>query len=124
MARYNYGDVGPDSFQWDIEDLQRNLSDYGIPTEVNGVFGPGTSASVARFQLEQSLPVTGKADSTTVDKLVGIMADKARVSSLAKQQPSQKIDMDPLYITGQVPNKIPWWLVVGGVLVAWKVLTK
>lgn len=123
MARYTFGDVGPNSYSFEIEDLQRNLNDYGIPTSIDGVFGPGLSASVARFQLEQALPVSGQADAATVDKLVNIMAERGRISALAARGAPQILNMDPLYVTGRAPSSIPWWVFAGGAFVAWKVLT-
>ncbi|MEW1892836.1 N-acetylmuramoyl-L-alanine amidase [Streptomyces sp. NBC_00523] len=53
-----------------VEAAQRQLAAHGIATDVDGAFGPGTAASVARFQTTRSLPADGVVDARTWSRLV------------------------------------------------------
>lgn len=126
MARYNFGDVGPDSFRWDIEKVQADLRTLGILVKVDGVYGPETRAGVARFQASNGLPSTGEADSLTVSTLGQKAIDKVIADAGGNVKTADFVE--PTIITAQPPpaprGKVPWWLVAGGALVAWKVLTR
>ncbi|OKJ78384.1 peptidoglycan recognition protein family protein [Streptomyces sp. CB02460] len=53
-----------------VEAVQRQLAAHGIATDVDGAFGPGTAASVVRFQTTRSLPADGVVDARTWSRLV------------------------------------------------------
>lgn len=50
--------------------VQRQLAARGIATTVDGIFGPGTAASVRTFQTGAGLPVDGVVDARTWSRLV------------------------------------------------------
>ncbi len=59
------GDIGDD-----VESLQRALDRNGIYTGAfDGDYGPITAGAVREFQMQQGLPVTGIADSDTLEAL-------------------------------------------------------
>jgi hypothetical protein len=53
-----------------VRDLQRALKDRGMhPGPVNGIVSPETRAAIRAFQEAQKVPVTGRLDSQTREKL-------------------------------------------------------
>ncbi|MEU5427078.1 N-acetylmuramoyl-L-alanine amidase [Streptomyces olivoreticuli] len=53
-----------------VKAVQSQLTAHGIPTDVDGAFGPGTQAGVTRFQSTRSLPADGVVDTRTWSRLV------------------------------------------------------
>jgi hypothetical protein len=49
--------------------VQRTLSAKGYPTDTTGRFDEGTRSSLASFQQENALPVTGNLDEKTIEAL-------------------------------------------------------
>lgn len=60
----------------DVVGLQEALSAVGVPTGVDGDYGPGTTKSVATFQEQRGLPATGVVDSVTLGQLNEALATK------------------------------------------------
>jgi peptidoglycan hydrolase-like protein with peptidoglycan-binding domain len=53
----------------DVATLQRALNSNGANLAVDGLYGPATTQAVQNFQQRQRLPVTGEADSRTLEAL-------------------------------------------------------
>lgn len=53
-----------------VKAVQLLLTAKGVPTDVDGAFGPGTLASVATFQNTVGLPADGLADARTFSRLL------------------------------------------------------
>lgn len=54
-----------------VKAVQSQLAAHGIPTAIDGDFGPATNTGVRSFQTRSGLPVTGAVDTTTWLYLVG-----------------------------------------------------
>ena len=56
-----------------VKALQQELRRHGIPLNPDGNFGPGTRQALERFQRENDLPVTGRADEATLNAVRGLV---------------------------------------------------
>ena len=78
------GELGLGEVGAAVVDLQRLLNRRGASVEVDGIFGPGTRRALSQFQERQSLAVTGRVGSTTLQSLsslpslAGITGDQLR----------------------------------------------
>ncbi|MFJ9932191.1 N-acetylmuramoyl-L-alanine amidase [Streptomyces virginiae] len=54
-----------------VKAVQLLLTARGVPTGVDGAFGPGTAAAVTAFQNTAGLPADGVADARTFSRLLG-----------------------------------------------------
>uniref|UniRef100_UPI00278BBBAA peptidoglycan-binding domain-containing protein n=1 Tax=Streptomyces venezuelae TaxID=54571 RepID=UPI00278BBBAA len=54
-----------------VRAVQVLLGAGGVPTEVDGLFGPGTAAAVTSFQSGAGLPADGLVDARTLGRLLG-----------------------------------------------------
>jgi uncharacterized protein (TIGR02594 family) len=71
--------------------LQSALASQGFdPGGIDGEFGPLTSAAVSSFQRAHNLPVTGVADSTTIQTL-GLSTDVSTHPSVATEEPTMPL---------------------------------
>ena len=53
-----------------VSDIQRQLNKLGAGLDVDGIWGPKTSAAVAEFQRANNLPISGKVDAVTFDIII------------------------------------------------------
>jgi len=61
---------GADGDQHRVREVQRVLQEKGYYTgQIDGIAGPKTRSSVRDFQHDYELPVTGKVDATTAERL-------------------------------------------------------
>ncbi|MGW5343938.1 peptidoglycan recognition protein family protein [Streptomyces sp. NPDC004050] len=54
-----------------VKAVQRLLTARGVPTDVDGAFGPGTQSAVTGFQNTAGLPADGVVDARTFARLLG-----------------------------------------------------
>lgn len=68
------------SFEQTVYDVQRALQAQGYsPGATDGVIGPDTKASIAKFQKDHGLPITGKIDRNLINSLGLVKNEKSSV---------------------------------------------
>ena len=96
------GNLGPGSTGSDVIALQRQLNYFGIPVFVDGDYGFETEQAVRTYQRVQGLPVTGSADSRTLETMgfeaprypyvAAIIADESALSEVQRFFPNAYVD--------------------------------
>jgi 3-oxoadipate enol-lactonase len=81
----------------DVAHAQRLLSAAGDSCgQIDGIFGPATTAAVSRFQKGKRLRVTGRIDQHTWDALQGVPRSRARAARA--EQPPESFDPPELVV--------------------------
>jgi peptidoglycan hydrolase-like protein with peptidoglycan-binding domain len=98
------GSLTPDSVGTDVIALQQRLNGLGIPVFVDGVYGFETEQAVRTYQRVQGLPVSGIADSDTLDSMgftvpsyryvAAIIADESELANVQKYFENAYMDRD------------------------------
>jgi peptidoglycan hydrolase-like protein with peptidoglycan-binding domain len=98
------GGLAPDSVGTDVIALQQRLNGLGIPVFVDGVYGFETEQAVRTYQRVQGLPVSGIADSDTLDSMgftvpsypyvAAIIADESELANVKKYFENAYMDRD------------------------------
>ncbi len=86
----------------DVSALQQRLNDFGIPVFVDGDYGFDTQQAVSTYQRVQGLPVTGTANSETLNKMgfsvtrlpyvAAVIADESLLADVQRFFPDAYID--------------------------------
>lgn len=86
----------------DVVELQQSLTALGYPVPATGYYGTMTRRAIAAFQWEAELPVTGRADGTTIQELEGRLAE-------SETFPGEGYDSDytPFYGDAYTPYAAP-----------------
>lgn len=96
------GSLAPGATGTDVIALQQRLNAYRIPVFVDGVYGFETEQAVRTYQRVRGLPVTGTADSETLDSMgfsvpnypyiSAIIADESRLGEVQQFFPNAYVD--------------------------------